>query len=169
MLLGSRLSRVVALIAATSLFSTGCMLSRAVDRAFLGISTRRPTYVDRRTTGIFLLPFSFIIDVVTFPIQAILVVILGDQFPFKDRDTITEMYALNDNLQFQKLNGEQQAVALAELEQLLNSGTVDASTALALLDDGHWVAVKLNADTREQLIARARALETPATSLVCER
>lgn len=169
MQLGSRLLRVVALTVAASLFSTGCMLSRAVDRAFLGISTRRPTYVDRRTTGVFLLPFTFIIDVATFPIQAILVVILGDQFPFKDRDTITEMYALNDNPQFQKLNGEQQALALAELEDLLKSGTVDANTALALLDDGHWVTVKLTADTREQLIARAQPTIAPVTALVCER
>ncbi len=164
----SRLMRVVALGVVTSLLSTGCMLSRAVDRAFLGISTRRPTYVDRRTTGVFLLPFTFAIDVATFPIQALLVVILGDQFPFRESDTLTQ-YALNDNPQFQKLNKSQRATALAELEKLLQSGTVDANTALALLEDGHWAVVPLTADTREQLIARAQSLESHDEALVCRR
>ena len=141
------------------------MLSRAVDRAFLGISTRRPTYVDRRTTGVFLLPFTFVIDVATFPIQALLVVILGDQFPFHESSTIAQMYALNDNPQFQKLDEQQRAMALAELETLLSSGNVDANSALALLEDGHWVVVPLSADTRSQLIARAQSLE--AEKLVC--
>lgn len=162
----SRFMRVVALGVATSLLSTGCILSRAVDRAFLGISTRRPTYVDRRTTGIFLLPFTFAIDVATFPIQALLVVILGDKFPFHEQDPLTQMYALNDNPQFQKLNEEQRATALAELESLLKSGTLDANSALALLETGHWVVVPLTADTREQLIARAQSLEQPEV-LVC--
>ena len=164
----SRLLRVVALTVATSLLSTGCMLSRAVDRAFLGISTRRPTYVDRRTTGVFLLPFTFAIDIATFPIQALLVVILGDKFPFHEQDTLQSMYALNDNPQFQKLSEAQQAMALAELETLLKSGTVDKNSALALLEDGHWVVVPLTADTREQLIARAQSVVAP-DELVCTR
>ncbi len=164
----SRLLRVVALAVATSLLSTGCMLSRAVDRAFLGISTRRPTYVDRKTTGVFLLPFTFVIDVATFPIQALLVVILGDQFPFHEHDPLSNSsYALNDNPQFQKLGAQQQAIARAELDSLLKSGTVDANTALALMESGHWVLVPLTADTRDQLIARAQSLQ--ADALVCER
>ncbi len=50
-------------------FSTGCMMSRLVDRAFLGITVRRPSFADRKTTGIFLLPLTFAIDIVTFPIK----------------------------------------------------------------------------------------------------
>jgi hypothetical protein len=162
----SRFLRVVALAVATSLLSTGCMLSRAVDRAFLGISIRRPTYVDRKTTGVFLLPFTFAFDIATFPIQAILVVILGDQFPFHDRDPLTGGgFALNDNPQFQKLNADQKAIAIAELNELLRSGTVTANTALALLESGHWVVVPLTADTRDQLIARAQSLQS--AQMVC--
>ena len=80
----SRIFRTLAISMATVLFSTGCMMSRLVDRAFLGITVRRPTYVDRKTTGVFLLPFTFVLDVATFPIQALLVVILGDNFPWND-------------------------------------------------------------------------------------
>ena len=164
----SRLLRVVALAVATSLFSTGCMLSRAVDRAFLGISTRRPTYVDRKTTGVFLLPFTFVIDIATFPIQALLVVILGDQFPFHQHDLLANAnYALDDDPQFQKLGSQQQAIARAELDSLLKSGTVDANTALALMETGHWVLVPLTADTRDQLVARAQSHAPDA--LVCKR
>ena len=164
----SRLLRVVALAVATSLFSTGCMLSRAVDRAFLGISTRRPTYVDRKTTGVFLLPFTFVIDIATVPIQALLVVILGDQFPFHQHDLLANAnYALDDDPQFQKLGSQQQAIARAELDSLLKSGTVDANTALALMETGHWVLVPLTADTRDQLVARAQSHAPDA--LVCKR
>ena len=80
----SRFFRMLAVSMATVLFSTGCLMSRLVDRAFLGITVRRPTYIDRKTTGVFLLPFTFAIDVATFPIQAILIVILGDNFPWND-------------------------------------------------------------------------------------
>jgi hypothetical protein len=162
----SRLMRLVALAVTTSLLSTGCMLSRAVDRAFLGISVRRPAYQDRKTTGVFLLPFTFALDVVTFPIQTILVVILGDNFPFVDNDVATSAIALNPT--FQKLNKRQQATAIAELDQLIRSGQVTAQTALGLSEDGHWTLVQLDLESRAQLIARAQQAEAPAAQ-VCER
>ncbi len=162
----SRLMRLVALAVTTSMLSTGCILSRVVDRAFLGISVRRPTYQDRKTTGVFLLPFTFAVDIVTFPIQTILVVILGDNFPFVDTEVATSAIALNPS--FQKLNKHQQATAVAELDQLIRSGQVTAQTALGLSDDGHWTLVQLDAESHAQLIARAQQPEDPATQ-VCER
>lgn len=165
----SRLMRVMALGVATTLFSTGCMLSRVVDRAFLGITTRRPTYVDRKTTGVFLLPLSFALDVATFPIQALLVVILGDNFPFgEEGDALTRMYALNDHPQFQRLGEAEKALALQELEQLTRDGKIGPDTALALGEDGHWTLVALTAEGRAQLIARAQAPQV-APAAVCAR
>jgi hypothetical protein len=162
----SRLMRIVTVAVLTSLFSTGCMLSRVVDRAFLGISVRRPTYQDRKTTGVFLLPITFVIDVATFPIQALLVVILGDNFPFNDRDTVNNALALNPT--FQKLNDTQRATAFAELDALIRSGQVTAETALALSEDGHWTLVQLEAEGRAQLIARAQGVAAEP-AIVCER
>ena len=165
----SRFLRTLAISMATVLFSTGCMMSRLVDRAFLGITVKRPSYGDRKTTGIFLLPFTFVIDVATFPIQALLVVILGDNFPFNDaQDSLTGMTVMLDSPQFKQLGEAEKAIATAELKQLIEAHKLTPNTALALNEDGHWTVVELSADTRNQLIARAQQAQSPE-SLVCAR
>jgi hypothetical protein len=150
----NRSMRVLALGVAVALLTSSCMLSRAVDRAFLGISTRKAANLDRRTTGIFLLPFSFALDVVTFPIQALLVVILGDGFPFNDAADTTSTIALQSDPRFQQLAPHRQAMALAELRALVDRGAVTTHTALGLGEDGHWAVVALSDDAREQLLSR---------------
>jgi hypothetical protein len=161
--------RILAVAMATLIFNSGCMLSRLVDRNFLGMSVRRPTYADRKTTGVFLLPFTFVVDVATFPIQALLVVILGDNFPFTDPpDGLNQMRAALDSPRFKQLGDEQQAIARAELEQLIIDQKLTPNSALALGEDGHWTVVELSADTRSQLIARAQQPAAPEL-LVCER
>lgn len=167
-MLNRRLLRLIAVAVITAVFSTGCMLSRAVDRAFLGLTVRRPSFDARKTTGVFLLPITFAIDVATFPIQALLVVILGDNFPFKSEEETNQMYALNQHPQMQKLSPERRAIAMKEFEELLRSGQVTRNTSLALTDDGHWVLVPVNDEARDQLIARAQAPEAPAEA-VCAR
>ena len=155
------LVRLIALTTVTALFTTGCMMSRLVDRAVLGITVRRPAFVDRKTTGVFLLPFTFVIDAATFPIQALLVVILGDQFPFNDPpDAIHNMQTmLDENQRYQQLGESEKKVAKLELEQLILDKKLTPNTALGLGDDGHWTVVELSADTRQQLIARAQGLD----------
>jgi hypothetical protein len=135
------------------------MLSRAVDRAFVGMTVKRPAYSSRKVTGLFLLPLTFAVDVATFPIQAILVVILGDNFPFKEEPTLANMTALNTHPMFQKLGPAQQATARTELAELLRAQKLTPSTALALGEDGHWTLVPLTAGERTELIARSQALE----------
>ncbi len=164
----NRLVRLAVVSIAALIFAEGCMLSRLVDRAFLGMSVRRPAYADRKGTGVFLLPITAVIDLATFPIQALLVVFIGDNFPFTDPpDALSMIYALNDHPQFKKLGAPEQAIARAELEELFDSNTLTANSALALGDDGHWTVVELSADAREQLIARAGPLSGGA--LVCTR
>lgn len=165
----SRLFKLLAVSMATVLFSTGCMMSRLVDRAFLGITVRRPTYIDRKTTGVFLIPFTFVIDVATFPIQALLVVILGDNFPFSEpADSLHNLQTMRENPRFQQLGEKEQAVAMAGLQQLVEDGRLGPNTAIALNEDGTWTVVELSADTRNQLIARASQPEA-AEQLVCIR
>lgn len=166
-MLNRRLLRLVAIATVAAVFSTGCMLSRAVDRAFLGLTVRRPSFDARKTTGIFLMPITFAIDVATFPIQALLVVILGDNFPFKETEQLNQIYAMNQHPQMQKLSPERRALAMREFEGLLQSGQLTRNTSLALTEEGHWVLVPLDAEAREQLLARAQSNE-PAVA-VCER
>ena len=152
----SRLIRIVAVGVVTSFILSGCMLSRGVDRAFLGWGVRYPAYENRKGTGILLLPISFALDVVTLPVQALLVVIFGDSFPFRYEGYSVQANALNGNPQFQKLSNEQKTLALAELKGLLRSGTMPVNTALVLCEDGHWIRIKINDKQRAQLLARSQ-------------
>ena len=161
-----RFQRIAAVALAVSLLP-GCMLSRLVDRAFLGITVRRPSVPDRRTTGIFLLPITFAVDVVTFPVQALLVVILGDNFPFPETSTINNANAMAANETFRRLDAATQATALVELDALLRSGQITPSTALVLTTDGHFSLVSIDDEAKAQLIARAQG-RAPVVEL-CQR
>lgn len=161
-----RFQRIAAVALSVSLLP-GCMLSRLVDRAFLGITVRRPSVPDRKTTGIFLLPITFAVDVVTFPVQALLVVILGDNFPFPETSTINNANAMAANETFKSLDAATQATALAELDALLRSGQITPSTALVLKTDGHFSLVLIDDEAKAQLIARARG-RAPVVEL-CQR
>lgn len=162
-----RLARIITVALIASLSTTGCMLSRAVDRAFIGMTVRRPAFLDRKVTGIFLLPITFAIDVATFPIQALLVVIAGDNFPFVDTDTLNQIVTVRDPM-FDKLPQDKKALAAAELQQLLRSGALTANTALALGEDGHWTLVQITDEAHRQLLARAQAPQAPQPA-VCVR
>ena len=151
--------KVLAICLSLSLLASGCILSRAVDRAFIGATVRKPSSPDRLATGLILLPFTAVIDLATFPIQAIIVAIVGDNFPFgPDKDFRYTMTAsLEGNPRFKALSQDQQRVAIDELESLMKAGRLDPRHAAALGDDGHWVLVELDTEARLQALARANA------------
>lgn len=150
------LLRIAILSVAISLLTAGCIVSQSIDRAFLGMSTNRPAYHDRKVAGFILLPVAFAVDIVTLPIQAVLLMIFGDNFPFNDKAARSPA-ALDHDLNFQKLTDEQRAMARAELTSLVQSGAVSVNNALALCEDGHWVLIPLSAEARAALSARANA------------
>lgn len=151
-------------IAALAVSSSGCILSRLTDRAFVGIHTKRATYPDRMVTGLFLLPITAALDLATFPIQAILLAIAGDDFVLGSDNTANAaqlMYSMSTNPKFQQLSQEQQVQAVAELDAMVKSGQMTKGTVLALTEDGHWVAVETDAEARSQMLARAHQKSAP--------
>jgi hypothetical protein len=151
----SRLIRTVTMGVVTSLIVSGCILSRGVDHAFLGMTVAHPKYENRKITGLVLIPFSLALDIATFPIQAVLLAVLGDKFPYENADYSMQAGLLNDNPQFQKLSRERKALAQTELRELLQTGAVSINTALVLREDGHWVLMKISDKQRAQLLARS--------------
>jgi hypothetical protein len=151
-------AKILALSLALAIGTSGCILSRAVDRAFIGATVKRPSSPDRLVTGIVLLPFTAVIDLATFPIQAIIIAIVGDTFPFgKTEDvTYTIVSSLQGDPRFQQLGKEQQLIASQELEQLIKSGQMRGNAA-ALGQDGHWVLVPMTDEAKNQALARANA------------
>ncbi len=150
--------KLIAVTLALALGGSGCILSRAVDRQVLGVTVKRPASQDRLVTGVVLLPFTAAIDLVTFPIQAILIAIAGDNFPFGPDEDIryTMTASLEGNPHFQQLGQQQQRIALNELESIIKSGQL-VGHAAALGEDGHWVLVPLTDEARQQALARAGA------------
>ena len=164
---------VVGLLA---VFAQSCILSRLTDRAFVGFTVKRPTYSDRKTTGLVLLPITFALDVATFPIQLILLAIAGDNF-ILGRDDSDESYSrkmpgyivqLESNPAFQKLSAEQQQTAITEFETLVASGALDPTAALGLTEDGHWMQVPLTDEARAQLLERSKAKQSRQALAMCE-
>lgn len=143
----------------------GCILSRMVDRAFIGMTVRTPTQGNRKAAGLFLLPFTAAIDLVSFPIQALLLVIIGDEFPFqkanqaigKDDLDAGAKAALMKN---PGLSPAALAHALSTLPGLVQTTSPDE--ALALDSNGNWVKVQLTGEARKQALARAGALTPTA-------
>ena len=154
----SRLMRIATLVVIISLLVTGCMLTSTIDRNFFGLTVTYPKYEDRMITGLVLLPIAVVLDIVTFPVQAVLVLIYGDDYPYGDKTQYRAGILNNDPL-FQKLSEEQKMLALSEFKRLQRSGTLSKNTAIAILQDGHCVPVKIDARQRAQLLARTQSVD----------
>ena len=159
-----------------ALLLSGCFLTRVVDRAFIGVTKRHPTYSNRKAAGVFLIPFTFAVDLVTFPIQALLLVIFGDGFPFYDKKTAVAQAtrALEGREEYRQLNAMQKTAVHEELKRLLAAGTLSTDTVLAFTEEGQLFVTQLNAEARNQLFARLQSIPQPtqrqsAQSLVCMR
>ncbi|MFA5073607.1 MAG: hypothetical protein WC539_06895 [Nitrospirota bacterium] len=146
--------RILSLGIIAALLTTGCMLSRGVDRLWIGWTTGAPIVQNRLGTGFFLLPIAFVIDVATWPIQGLLVIILGDEFPYKKTDQIRA--SLEKDPLYQKLTKQQKELALLELSKKFEAGKISSNTALVLNETGHWEFVQINDETRKELYARAQ-------------
>jgi hypothetical protein len=68
----------VMLVAALALGTCGCALTRWTDRQFLGTAGGAPVHEGRMVTGLFLVPIALVGDVVSFPVQAVVLVVAGD-------------------------------------------------------------------------------------------
>jgi hypothetical protein len=70
-------ARVLVMCALVS-STAGCALTRWTDRSFLGTTGGDPRHRRRVLTGIVLVPFAIVGDVVTAPLQVIVLIIGGD-------------------------------------------------------------------------------------------
>ena len=92
----NRMVRNVALIVGAALLNSGCILSQSVDRNYLGVYSPAEES-DRKLTGLFLLPFATVLDVVTLPVQAAAVLTYGDDYPYKYKGKGSEADPQNMN------------------------------------------------------------------------
>ncbi len=158
--------RTITLGALTSALLSGCLLSSTVDRTYLGFNESPPKYSDRKMAGLALLPFATAMDILFLPVEALVVIFEGDNFPAQKKGpagstTPVQQYnkdprsALESNAEFARLADEQKVVALAEFENLLRTG-LSANSAYVLCADGHWISLPLSVAARAALLARTQ-------------
>jgi len=110
------------------------------------------------------LPFALITDLVTFPIQGILLVIKGDDFLYKSSPYVTQGYASQTPAQgssaVAQLSPEQrerlQLEATERIEALESAGAA-GSVAFGIRNDGSLADLRLSAEALDQLRARVRS------------
>jgi hypothetical protein len=163
----------------TSALLSGCLLSSSVDRTYLGFNESPPKYADRKMAGLALLPFATALDILFLPVQAMVVIVEGDNFPAQRKgsdgnSTPVKQYnkdprsALESNADFARLSDEQKVVALTEFENLLRT-EMSANNAYVLCADGHWVSLPLSVEARAALLARAQRANQAEAALLAAK
>jgi hypothetical protein len=140
----------------------GCAFTQWTERYFIGDAVKVPVHENRIWTGAVILPFALIGDIITAPVQVVLLVIFGDDWLYSKKTrssgTITgsaaslsdkdQMLAMVDKDTQDKLRRDVEA-RIADLPQG-KSGLM----AWGVGKDGKVIEVPLTAEQENQLIAR---------------
>jgi hypothetical protein len=139
----------------------GCAFTQWTERYFIGDAVKDPVHDNRIWTGAVILPFALIGDIITAPVQVVLLVIFGDDWLYSKKTrnsgtmnasvTLSEKdtaYAMVDQATQDKLR--------REVEQRISNLPEGKSGLMAwgVGKDGKVIEVPLTADQEQQLIAR---------------
>jgi hypothetical protein len=141
---------------------SGCAFSQWTEHYYFGDAIHKPVYSNRVSTGVAILPFALVGDVVTAPIQLLLLVFKGDDFLYRKSTVVGQNF-------FTSREEKASSSALAslspsqrtELEEHVASqiealdGSSQKVTALGVLPDGSVQTVSLSGEALEQLRSRA--------------
>jgi hypothetical protein len=140
--------------------SSGCMLSRLVDRGFTG-AMNKPKYKRRIYTGLFLMPIAAAVDLASSPIQLMLLVILGDDFPFgpEQEDLVTRQRKVAQKVESSKGLKGLPDVHKAKVRDALVARAKQKKAlpkAMGLTAKGEWIEVPINEAERRAMLARTQ-------------
>ena len=147
----------------------GCVFTQWTDRYFLGTTGRKPVYEHRVITGAIIIPFALIGDVVTAPLQALILMFAGDNFLYSTRgEGGLEMTSLEPRSSQtgvasrtpEEARWLEEAHAWAQQHPQLSDTTV-----LGVSTEGNLVVVPVTAEQMLQLRARADSLHAHPTSV----
>jgi hypothetical protein len=138
----------------------GCAFTQWTEHYFFGSGSRKPVYQNRFATGVVILPFALAGDIVTSPIQGLLMVIFGDDFLYKKSNmAYAQAPARASSAALASLDAlEQQkvwALADAHLSALDREGG-NGPTVFAIGEHGELREVELTPAQREALLARVQ-------------
>jgi len=138
----------------------GCAFSQWTEHYYFGDYMHKPVYRDHVATGVAILPFALVGDVVTSPIQLLLLVFKGDDFLYRkssvvSRDFFTEREtspgaALAELTPSQR--SELEATVASKMDGL--DGSSETIAAVGVMADGTVKQVSLSSEEIEQLKER---------------
>ena len=76
-------------IAVVAALLTSCAFTQWTEHGYFGTPGNRPVHENHVGTGIAILPFAIVADVVTLPVQAVLLIIMGDDFLYKKSSSVS--------------------------------------------------------------------------------
>jgi len=135
--------RMVTALTALALGSSGCVFTRWTDRQFLGTTGGTPLHEGRTVTGLVLVPLALVGDLVTFPVQAVVLVFAGDDalLPPPKRRPADFARAVD-------------ARALARLQAIQAQMSGPVARVYGVDADGRVVPLPLGTERVETLVAR---------------
>ncbi len=143
---------------------SGCAFSQWTEHYYFGDAIHKPVYSNRVSTGVAILPFALVGDVVTAPIQLLLLVFKGDDFLYRKSSVMgggRDFFTSRENASSSGL-ASLSSSQRTELENKVASqiealdGSSQKVTALGVLPDGSVRTVSLSGEALEQLRERAQ-------------
>jgi hypothetical protein len=141
---------------------SGCAFSQWTEHYYFGDYLHKPVYANRVSTGVAILPFALVGDVVTAPIQLLLLVFKGDDFLYRKSSVVSrDFFTTRENTSSSALASlspsqrtELENRVASQIEAL--DGSSQKVTALGVLPDGSVQTVSLSGEALEQLRERAQ-------------
>ena len=140
---------------AVGVTATGCAFTQWTDRYYFGTADGPPVYENRTMTGIVILPFAIVGDIISAPVQVLLLAVMGDQWLYSKRTRGTFVSANDEKLR--ALGPEQREQLVAKLEQAMARAEAEGrkNVAFGIDAQGNVVEVKVTADQAREVTARA--------------
>lgn len=148
---------------------SGCALTRLVDHLFFTVRSRRkPVFQKRVATGLFFLPIAIVLDIGTFPLQALILVIGGDDLLYPNTGADAYEFALQEELGRQNpgMTDEEREVLAKDLAQMVASLSLEERTRVVVGIGLDHKAVKVPVTPEQLARLEERAQETRAWAAV---
>lgn len=139
----------------------GCAFTQWTERYFIGDAVKEPVHDNRIWTGAVILPFALIGDIITAPVQVVLLVIFGDDWLYSKKTRSSGTIASNVTLgekdtAYAMVDKETQDKLRREVEQRISDLPEGKSGLMAWGVDkaGKVIEMALTPEQEMQLITR---------------
>src|SRR5262249_42841933 len=138
----------------------GCAFSQWTEHYYFGDYNHKPVHQNRVATGVAILPFALVGDVVTAPVQLLLLVFKGDDFLYRKSSVVSRDFftsrETNPGAALAELTPGQRSEVEATVASQMDGldGSSQTVAAVGVMGDGTVGQVSLSSEEIEQLKER---------------